>query len=186
MLDRLIGIATLKPAKYREVADDTTATGQAAMIVIVMAIIAGILGALTIGIANSMLGSSTPGTGVPAVPVGSPLGAFVSGVIRALIGWLVGGWVFAFVATTFFGGKTNTGEMLRVFGFAQIFQLLNIIPCIGWLAALVLSVIGGIIGIREAAEFDNTKAILTGVIGFIVMVVISIILSVVLGAVGLA
>ncbi len=181
MLDRIIGVVTLKPATYRQIADDPNQTTPAAIIVVIFAILGGILGAVT----TSLITSGVSGAaGVPA-PVTSPIGTFVSSVINAIIGWLVGGWVFAFVSTTFFGGKTNTGEMLRVFGFTQVFQILNVIPCIGWIAALVLSVIGAIIGIREASEFDTTKAILTGLVGFVILVIVSIIIGAVLGVVGL-
>ncbi len=48
-----------------------------------------------------------------------------------------------------------------------------------------MSVIGAIIGIREASEFDTTKAILTGVVGFIVLLIVGGIIGLILGAVGL-
>ena len=80
------------------------------------------------------------------------------------------------VAKTFFQGKTNTGEMLRVTGFTYVFQILGVIPVVGGLVGAILSIIGNIIGVREAAEFDTTKAILTsiiaGVIAFIIVAII--------------
>ncbi len=183
VIDRIMGVVTLKAPIYREIADDTTATSQAAIIVVVMAIIGGILAAVVVGIAGNSLSGSLP-QGV-AAPTPSAFGTLISTIINTIIGWLVGSWVFAFVSTTFFGGKTNMWEMARVFGFTQVFQILNIVPCIGWLAALVLSVIGAIIGIREASEFDTNKAILTGVIGFIGVVVVTFIIGLILSPLGL-
>lgn len=178
MLDRIMGIVTLKPTTYRQVADDQNATGQAAIIVVVMAVVAAIIGAVVLSAFSSALPAGTTGT--------STLGFIVRTIVNAILSWLIGSWVFAFVSTTFFGGKTNTGEMLRVFGFTQVFQILAIIPCIGAILALILSVIGAIIGIREASEFDTTKAILTGIVGFVILLVVSFIVALVLGAVGLA
>ncbi len=178
MLDRIMGVITLKPATYREIADDQNATGQAAIIVVVMALISGIVGAAVLAAVGSSLPAGT-------ASAGSPVGFAIRGIINTIIYWLVGSWVFAFVSTTFFGGKTNTSEMLRVFGFTQVFQILGIVPCLGAIVGLILSVIGGIIGIREASEFDTTKAILTGVVGFIVLLIVGAIIGVILGAVGL-
>ncbi len=176
MVNRLLGVITLKPPVYREIAEDKNATGQAAAIVIIMALISGIVGAAILAAFGSALPVGTA--------TGSPIGSAVRTIITAIISWLIGGWLIAFVATTFFGGKTDTGEMLRVFGFTQIFQIIAIIPCIGWLVALVLSLIGAVIGIREAAEFDNTKAILTAVVAFVVLLIVGVILSIALAFLG--
>jgi hypothetical protein len=176
MVNRLLGVITLKAPVYREIAEDKNATGQAAAIVIIMALITGIVGAALLAAFGSALPVGTP--------TASPVGAAVRTIIIAIVGWLVGGWVLAFVAKTFFGGKTDTGEMLRVYGFTQIFQILAIIPCIGWLIALVLSLIGAVIGIREAAAFDTTKAILTGVVAFVILLIVSVILSLALAFLG--
>jgi hypothetical protein len=178
MLDRIMGVITLKPTTYRQIADDQNATGQAAIIVIVVAVITAIVG----GVLLSAVGPSLPpGT----VPVGSPVGFAIRSIISAIISWLVGAWVFAFVSTTFFGGRTNTGEMLRVFGFTQVFQLLGIIPCLGAIVGLILSVIGAIIGIREASEFDTTKAVLTGIVGLIILIIVGVVIGLILSPLGL-
>lgn len=178
MLDRILGVITLKPATYRQIADDKNATTQATIIVIVMALISGIIGAAVFAAVGASLPAGT-------APTGSPVGIAVRGIINTIVYWLLGSWVFAFVSTTFFGGKTNTGEMLRVFGFTQVFQILAIIPCLGAIVGLILSIIGGIIGIREASEFDTTKAILTGVAGFIVLLIVGFIIGLILSPLGL-
>jgi hypothetical protein len=172
-MDRIMGVLTLKAPVYKQIAEDTSATTTAAIIVVVMAIFGGILGALAVG----LFGSSLPPDQLQAM--GSPMKIAISTIINTIIGWIVGSAVFGFVASAF-GGKTNTGEMLRVFGFTQIFQVLNIIPCLGSLAALVLSVIGAIIGIREAAEFSTGKAVLTGVVGLVALFIINMVVGLVL------
>lgn len=170
-MERLLGVITLKAPVYKEIAEDQNATTTAAIIVVVMAIFGGILAAIALGLA---------GAGVPAgASVASPIRVAVSTVINTIIGWLIGSAVFAFVANAL-GGRTNTGEMLRVFGYTQIFQVLNIIPCLGAIAALVLSVIGAIIGIREAGGFSTGKAVLTGIIGLVILFIISMVVGLIL------
>jgi hypothetical protein len=177
-MDRIIGVLTLKAPVYKEIAEDKNATMTAAIIVVVMAIITGVLGAVVLGVVGSGLPAGTPGT--------NPVVFAIKTIIQAIISWLIGGWVIAFVSKTFFGGKTDTMEMLRVFGYTQIFQIIGIVPCLGTIVALVLSLIAAVIGIREASEFDTTKAILTGIVAFIVLLIVGVVLGLLLGLVGLA
>lgn len=180
IMSRIMGVITLKAPVYREIADDTTATSQAAIIVVIFALVAAGVGAAIVGV----LGSSLPqGSqfGQSLNPVAAALRSFVD----ILIGWVVGSWVFAFVSKTFFGGKTNTGEMLRVFGFTQVFQIFAIIPCCGWAIAWVLGIIGAIIGIREASEFDTGKAVITGIVGLVALLVVYFVIGLLFSAVGL-
>lgn len=162
MIDDLMGVITLKAATYRKIADDQSATMQAAIIVVIVSIIVGAVGALI---------------------ASRSLFLIVVQLIVALVGWGLGGWLLAFVAKTFFQGKTNTGEMLRVTGFTYIFGILGVIPIIGGLIGAILQIIGNIIGVREAAEFDTTKAILTSIIaGVIVFIVVAVITGVLVAA----
>ncbi len=177
-MDRIMGILTLKAPVYKEVAEDKSATTTAAIIVVVMAVISAVVGGLILVV----LGSVLPAGSAPLNPITSA----IKTIISAIVSWLVGGWVIAFVSKTFFGGKTDTGEMLRVFGYTQIFQIIAIVPCIGTIIALVLSLIAAVIGIREASEFDTTKAILTAVIAFVILLIVGVILSTLLALVGLA
>jgi hypothetical protein len=177
-MDRIIGVLTLKAPVYRAIAEDQNATTTAAIIVVVVALAAAIIGAAAFGITSTSL----PPEFQQYVPQRSAIGYAISVVLSTLIGWVVGSWIFAFVSKTFFGGKTNTGEMLRVFGYTQIFAILYIIPCCGALLGLILSVIGAIIGIREASEFSTGKAIGTGIVGFIGVLVVQAVVGLVLGA----
>lgn len=172
MMDRLMGILTLKPAVYKEVAEDRTATSTAAMIVIGVA--------LVVGIINGLFAGSTAAI----------IGTIITTIILTPISWFVNAWLLAFVAKSFFQGDTDTGEMLRVTGFASIFRLAGIIPLIGWLIALVLGIVANIIGIREAANLDTTKAVLTAIIAAVIALIVSFIVGAIiaipLAIVGLA
>ncbi len=174
MVDRIMGVLTLKAPVYKQIAEDKSATTTAAIIVVVMALLSGVLGAAVLG---------AMGPGVAGGP--SPVGFAVRTIVSAIVGWLIGSWVIAFVAQLF-GGKTDTGEMLRVFGFTQVFTILTIIPVCGAIAGLILSIIAAVIGIREAAGFSTGKAILTGVVAFIALFIVAAVVGIVLAVVGLA
>ena len=164
LVDRLKGVVTFKAPVYKSIAEDTTATNNAAIIVIVTSVVAGIIG----------------GAIISAMGAGNFIGFLIRSVVSGLIGWVAASWVTAFVAKTFFKGDTNTSEMMRVFGFSSIFGILAIIPGIGGIIGAVLSAIGSVLGIREAASLDNTKAIITAVIAFVVIFVISAILNLII------
>lgn len=66
------------------------------------------------------------------------------------------------------------------------FQVLNFIPCLGTIAAIVLGAIAFVIAVREAAEFDTQKAVITAVITFIAIFVVSILIGTILGVGGAA
>ena len=96
------------------------------------------------------------------------------------VAWGIGSWIMGVVANLL-GGKTNTGEMLRVFGFTSLFNLLGIIPCIGIVLGVFLGIVAAFLGIREAAGVSTGKAIAIGIVGFIAVIIVSLILSVILG-----
>jgi hypothetical protein len=194
MLDRIMGVITLKAPIYRQIAEDKTATMQAAMVLVFATLVSGFFGGLV---------SVNAQTGATAVSIGGAVLGAILGVILALIGWVVSSWVLQFVAKML-GGKTDLGEMLRVTGFVEVFSIVGVLnilalagtalSCVVGLIGLVvgiLKLIGYVIGVREAAEFSTTNAIITAVIAavinFIIVVVVGgvVVLSVV-GALGLA
>lgn len=172
-MDRIMGVLTLKAPVYRQIAEDQSATTTAAIIVAIVSVVSGVVGAVFL----SALSSSLPQTG--GMNPTNPIGFAIQTIAVGLIGWVVGSWAMAFAGNAL-GGKTNTGEMLRVYGFASIFSLLSIIPCLGFFA-WILAIIATVIGIREAAEVSTGKAIGIGIVAFIVLIVVSFVLNLIFG-----
>ena len=91
----------------------------------------------------------------------------------------------------FFGGEGDVGEVLRTLGYAyspQVLGILAFIPCVGWAIAFVASIwslVAGIVAIREAMDFDTGKAILTMFIGWVIVVVVTMLIGAVLGIGGM-
>ena len=162
LMNRLMGIITFKSPVYKEVAEDRTATSTAAIIVIAVAVLVGIIAGAIGGTGRTLISN------------------LVYTVVVQLISWAIGSWLLAFIAKQFFHGDTDTGEMLRVTGYTSIFQILGIIPVLGIIGGL-LQAVANIIGIREAAGFDTTKAILTVVIEWVIIFIITLVIAGIIG-----
>ncbi len=166
--NRVIGVLKLDVDTYEEIEADETATTQAAIVVAIVAIIGGLLGGATTIIFG-----------------GSFIGSFLQQLLTAFIGWFVWSYVTYFVATSFFNGKSTPGEMLRVLGFAQAPGILVIIPVCGWFVGWIWTLACTFIAIRQGLDLDNTKALVTAVIAFFVVLVVYLIIGAVLGILGL-
>ncbi len=168
IVERLMGVITLKAPVYRTIAEDPEATKPAGIIVAVVALIQGFCVGLA---ASANIGTAILQAGV--------------NLVLSLIAWFVSSWLLAAIAKAF-GGKTDTQEMLRVTGHVFIFNLAGILilatlisqslSCVTSILALVilvLSFIGYFIGVREAAEFSTGKAIGTAILASLASFVIT-------------
>lgn len=165
--ERMIGAAMLDVSVYEEVEADQGATGQAALVVAIVAIC-------------SAIGAS--GAGSKGI-IGALIGAFVSWIIWAALTWVIG--------TRLFNGTASFGELLRTLGFAMspgVLYILGFIPVLGGLIKFVVwiwTLVAGVIAIRQALDFDTGKAVLTALLSWIVVVVVSIIIGLLVAGVAL-
>jgi hypothetical protein len=80
--------------------------------------------------------------------------------------------------------------MTRALAFAgapRFLLLLGFIPCVGWvfrLAAWLLTLVAGVIALRETMGFDTLKALVTAVIGLAVYLATSLTITMLLGGLG--
>ena len=159
LTDRLMGVVTFKAPVYKDIARDPNAMQPAGIIVIVTAFLTGIVSGL--------------------LSRGGLIFGLLSAVLAIVLGWVVGSWLTAFVAKTFFQGTTTTAEMMRVRGHAYIFNILGVIPIIGGIIGAVLGIIANVLAIREASGLDTTKSVLTAIIvGVIVFIALGIITAI--------
>lgn len=168
-IDRMIGAAKLNPASYEEVEHDSSATGQAAGVVVLVAIASGIgaLGAVSFG-------------------------GFILSIIATLIGWVIWAAVAWLVGTKLLPEpqtEADIGQLLRTMGFAATPGLLAIfvfIPGIGPIIAIIASIwmlIATVVAIRQALDYSNTwRAIGVVVIGWIIFLLINMLLGGAFGA----
>ncbi len=152
---RMIGAARVDAAMYTEVEHDATATGQAAGVV---AIVAG----------ASAIGGAAAGAG-----------GMAGGVIAALLGWLLWSGLTYLIGDKLLGGTATWGELLRAVGFAQAPGVLYLFAGVPGLGLIVRTVVGiwvlicGVVAIREALDFSTGKAILTAILGWVTMIMLS-------------
>ncbi|HAC07084.1 MAG TPA: hypothetical protein DC060_07605 [Gemmatimonadetes bacterium] len=153
-VERMVGATFLSVDTFEEVEHDENATGQAAMVVAIVAV----------------------ARGVGAWGEGPMTASFAA--VGALGHWAIWAGICYLVGVNFFGGKATWGELLRTLGFAQspgVLWIFAFIPILGWplYALLPLWVaVAGFIAIRQALDIGNTKTVLTilvalGVSGFL-------------------
>jgi hypothetical protein len=177
LLSRAIRAAKLDVTLYQEVEHDSSLNQEALMVVIIASALAG-LGALIGGIFTGF---------------GAALIAVVWTVVWGIAGYYIWAYLTWFIGTRMFGGTAEPGELLRTIGYATAPRALGVfsfIPCVGWALAFlagIWSLVAGVIAVREALNFDTGKAIITVVIGWVVVLVIGMLVTGILGvgAIGL-
>lgn len=167
-VDRLRGALMLEARTYRDVEQDTNANGQAALTVVLAALAAGIGAILGRDLIQNLLGTA----------------------ISSLLQWVIFSFVAYYVGSSLFSsGDTSVtpGQVLRTIGFAQapkILLVLGIIPILGWIVGLVVFfwfLAAAIVALREAFEFDTGRAVGTGLVALVAILIIDILLSAVFG-----
>jgi hypothetical protein len=172
MINRVIRAAMLDVQFFNEVERDTSLNTEALLVVIIVSIAGGI-GAFVGGLFNG--------------EVLAALGALLTTVLGGVAGYYIWAYVTYFIGTNLFEGRADPGELLRVLGYAsgpRILSVLGFIPCVGAMFSLVgaiWSLIAGFIGVREALDLDTGKTLVTVIIGWIVLVVISVVIGLIFG-----
>jgi len=155
IVDRMKGAALLDVATYEEVEHDNDATGQAAVVVVIVAVCAAI----------------------GAVWRGGP--SIIAGPISAVLGWLLWSAITYIIGDKLLGGTATWGELLRTIGFAQspgVLMIFGIIPILGGFVRVVVAVwllVAGIVAIRQALDFSTGKAVVTALLGWVAMVALA-------------
>jgi hypothetical protein len=155
VVDRMRGAALLDIATYEEVEHDTDATGQAAVVVVIVAVCAAI----------------------GAVWRGGP--SIIIAPVSAIVGWLLWSAITYVIGDKLLGGTATWGELLRTLGFAQapgVLMIFGIVPILGGMVRVVASVwmlLTGIVAIRQALDFSTGKAIVTALLGWVAIVLLT-------------
>ena len=140
--ERMIRAAKLDIQLYQEIETDPSATGQAAAVVTIAAVAAGLGTMQTAGLIGVVVGT-----------------------VGALVGWYVSAYLAYFIGAKFVPEpQTNTSpeKLLRAIGFASAPGVLRIFAFIPGLGALVFSVVGVwmlvamIIAVRQALSYQST------------------------------
>ena len=158
IVGRLTRVLRFDASVYREIAADNRAMPQAGIVVTLAAVIAA-LGQLSLG----------------------ALAVVVVAVIT-----IIGFFIYTAVATgvsKVFQGKTSFNEMGRTLGYAYAWYALGVLALIpfgggflAWIGSIVAWV-AGVIALRESAEFETWKAVVTVIVAGIGAAIITAVLT---------
>ena len=158
LINRAIRAASLETRLYEEVEADQSAFPQAAILVVLSSVAAGIGGA----------GESTSG--------------FLSTAAGALIGWGVWALVIYLVGTRLFPDPSthaDFGQLMRTLGFACAPGLLRVLGIIPLLGRLVMAVVfiwmlcAMVVAVRQALDYQSTmKTVVVCLVGWVLYVII--------------
>lgn len=162
IVERMIRAARLDPSLYEEVESDSTATGQAALVVVVSSLAAG-FGSFGVGLGGLLLATTS---------------ALLGWVVWAVLIYVVGVKLLPEPAT-----KSDIGEMLRVLGFASapgIIRALGVVHALSGITMLVSSVwmiAAMVVAVRQALDYQSTaRAVAVCLLGFAVQFIVAMIL----------
>ena len=157
-VNRIIRACKLDTTLYEEVEADKSATFQAALVVVLSSLAAGI-GAISLGSYNFIM---------PAIL------SLISWYIWAYLIYLIGAKLFPEPTT-----KSDHGELLRTIGFSSAPGLIRVfgftpeLMSITFIGAGIWMLVAMIVAVRQALDYQSTwRAIGVVVIGFLVQAIV--------------
>ena len=169
LVSRMLGAAQLKVETYEEVEADSSATRQAILVVVLVAIATG-LGSFG---ANGLSG-------------------LMWGIVVGVIGWALWAWITYFVGTKILGTPethADWGQLARALGFAQspgVLRVFGILPFVGGLLFFLVSIwqlAAMVVAVRQALDYASTwRAVGVVVIAFIPYMFMMVLVYALLGA----
>ncbi len=161
-VDRIFRACKLDITLYEEVEADKSATFQAALVVVLSSLAAGI-GAISLGSYN-----------------------FIMPAIISLISWYIWAYLIFFIGVKLFPEpttKSDHGELLRTIGFSsapgliRIFGITPELMTITFVGAGIWMLVAMIIAVRQALDYQSTwRAVGVVVIGFLIQATVLILL----------
>ena len=154
IVERMIKACRLNVHLFEEVEADTSATKQALLVVVIVALATGI--------------GSLSTTGISGLPVG---------IVIGIGGWAFWAWIVYFIGAKLIPSDSthaDWGQLARTLGFAQspgILRALGAIPGIGLIifsVATIWMLVAMVVAVRQALDYTSTwRAIAVVLIGFI-------------------
>ena len=167
-VNRIIRACKLDVSLYEEVEADKSATLQAALVVVLSSLAAGV-GALSLGASNFLM---------------APMLSLISWYIWAYLIYIIGVKIFPESNT-----KADHGELLRTIGFSSAPGLIRVfgftpdLMTLTFLGGGIWMLIAMVIAVRQALDYESTwRAIGVVVIGFLVQAIVFIIILRIFGS----
>lgn len=178
LTERIMGAFTFRKGVYAEVEQDTSFTKTAWILVAVVAFL-------------NQVGSFASGELV------SWLVGAVVGTIFALIGFAVGALVINWVGRTVFKADVTFDELVRTLGLAYVWQVVGVLGILSafstalscvlapiMIITAILMIVAWFMAAKEALDLEWVQTIVTVVLGWIALFVITSLAGIVLGMLG--
>ena len=135
MLERIVGVLTLKRSTYQEIEQNSSLLPQAALVVLISAI----------------------GAGIGHVSVMSSLGNnLVATIAWTLVGWLLFSVLIYVIGVLLFKGKAGLSEILRLVGFAYAPMFFTVIVGLLGFVGIVLGMLSVALAAAAMVYFAMT------------------------------
>ena len=180
LTERIMGAFSFRKGVYAEVEQDASFTSTAWLLVVVIAFL-------------NQLGSKANASGGL---VNWLIGAVI-GTIFAVLGFAVGAFVISWVGKTFFNADVTFEEMVRTLGLAYVWNVVGFIGVVSAFSgalscvlapviilAAIATIVAWFIAAKEALDLDWGQTIITVILGWIALFIITAISGVVLGMMG--
>ena len=161
-VSRIIRACKLDISLYEEVEADKSATLQAALVVVLSSLAAGV-GALSLGASN-----------------------FLMAPLLSLISWYIWAYLIYFIGAKLFpepNTQADHGQLLRTIGFSSapgIIRVIGVTPdlmSITFIGSAIWMLIAMVIAVRQALDYQSTwRAVGVVVIGFLIQSIILILI----------
>ena len=183
LIDRITKAFMFNKEVYSEVEHDTSFTTTAWVIVVATAFL-GSLGS-TFGAG----GFDQPAAGIVGVLVGTVVG---------IIGFAVGTAIITWVGQAVFKAEVTFDELVRTLGLAYIWRVVGVLSIVGAfspaltcitapisIAAAIAGLFSWFIAAKEALDLDWTQTIVTVLLGWAAIMIVTFFTALVLGMLGL-
>lgn len=178
LTERIKGAFTFRKGVYAEVEQDASFTQTAWILVAVVAFL-------------NQLGSFASGEFL-----GWVIGAVV-GTIFAVIGFAVGALVINWIGRTVFKADVTFDELVRTLGLAYVWQVVGVLGILSaistalscvlapiMLITAILMIVAWFIAAKEALDLDNVQTIVTVILGWIALFIVTSLAGIILGMLG--
>ena len=178
LTERIIGAFTFRSGVYAEVEEDTNFTKTAWILVVVVAFLNQIGSFASSELVNWLVGA-------------------VVGTIFAVVAFAVGALVINWVGRGVYKAEVTFDELVRTLGLAYVWQVVGVLGVVSafsvalscilapvMVIAAILLVVAWFIAAKEALDLDWVKTIITVILGWLSLIVITAIAAIVVGLLG--
>ena len=178
LTERIIGAFTFRSGVYAEVEEDTNFTKTAWILVVVVAFLNQIGSFASSELVNWLVGA-------------------VVGTIFAVVAFAVGALVINWVGRGVYKAEVTFDELVRTLGLAYVWQVVGVLGVLSafsatlscvlapvMVIAAILLVVAWFIAAKEALDLDWVKTIITVILGWLSLIVITAIAAIVVGLLG--